>query len=291
MKIQRFVSIFMALLLGMTCTVSCGQNDETDDTIPGETESVSETPEETDSGMLPDDLDLQGQTIRVLHNDGVWNIGINHEEITGELLNDTIFETNTSVMEDLNFKFQFIPLDASDVAPVEEAFVAGDDSYEIVLAKQNKLPPLMLQNMFADLDDSSESYINYDAPWWYENFISEARVHKDQTFFLAGDASMGVMNLASFLVINTDLMNILGKDMNALYETVLDGKWTLDAYKQLISDVYIDENGDTTKVYAHAIQSAAAASAQLVDDLLNPVKNRHNGQHNLNCEIVDKKNV
>ena len=30
----------------------------------------------------------------------------------------------------------------------------------------------------------------------------------------------------------------------------------------------------TTKVYAHAIQSAAAASAEMMDDLLNPVKKR-----------------
>ena len=31
------------------------------------------------------------------------------------------------------------------------------------------------------------------------------------------------------------------------------------------------DSATTTKIYAHAIQSAAAASAQMMDDLLNPM--------------------
>ena len=179
---------------------------KTDETSQAETQAVSDTQNEADTvpvSSLPDDLNLQGQTIRVLHSDVSRNIGINHEETTGDLLNDTIYETNSSVMEDLNFKFQFIPLGAYDVVPVEEAYIAGDDSYEIVLGSQSTLPSLVVRNMFADLDSSSDSYIDYDAPWWYKNYIKEARVLEDKTFFLAGDASMGVMNKAYKLAIVT----------------------------------------------------------------------------------------
>ena len=246
MKKTKLVCLFTALILGTMSVVSCNQNTPTDETSSTETEVVSETQTEAAAApvsSLPDDLNLQGLTVRVLHGDDSRNIGINHEETTGDLLNDTIYETNSAVMEDLNFKFQFITF-TRDVTPIEEAYVAGDDSYEIVLGSQVSLPGLVVRNMLADLDSSSGSYIDFDAPWWYENYIEEARVHEDKTFFLAGDASMGVMNKASIMVVNTDLMEILGKDMDDLYETVLDGKWTFDAYNQLKADVYIDENGD-----------------------------------------------
>jgi len=244
---QHITALLLAAILTGSVLISCNQNAPADETSPAETQAVSEIQNEADTtpvSSLPDDLNLQGQTIRVLHSDVSRNIGINHEEMTGDLLNDTIYETNTAVMEDLNFTFQFITLSAYDVAPIEEAYVAGDDSYEIVLGSQATLPSLVVRNMFADLDSSSGSYIDYDAPWWYENYIKEARVHEDKTFFLAGDASMGVMNKASIMVVNTDLMEILNKDMDDLYKTVLDGKWTFDAYNQLIADVYVDENGD-----------------------------------------------
>ena len=36
------------------------------------------------------------------------------------------------------------------------------------------------------------------------------------------------------------------------------------------------DSATTTKIYAHAIQSAAAASARMMDNLLNPAECKHN---------------
>ncbi len=43
------------------------------------------------------------------------------------------------------------------------------------------------------------------------------------------------------------------------------------SWKDNPSNLGYADSATTTKIYAHAIQSAAAASAQMMDDLLNPM--------------------
>ena len=252
---NRTLALLLTLLMIAPSVIACS---ESTTNAPEETQPSAETPAaeevvteeepEEDARLeckVPADIDLGGETLGVLSfRDANNNYHISATETTGELLNDAVFSSNQLVMEELNFAFEFIDNGSVDPMNLQNAVAAGDEVYDIVYGTQWKVAPLVSQHIFANLNPSAGGYIDFDAPWWYDKYIDETEVDNTHTYFLAGDASPDIIRRSSMMILNTDMLTDVGRDVNDIYQTVLDGNWTYDAMSELVSTMYIDTNGD-----------------------------------------------
>ncbi len=254
---NRTLALLLTLLMIAPSVIACSESttnapEETQPQASAETPAAEDVPaeEETEADArleckVPADVDLGGETLGVLSfRDASNNYHISATETTGELLNDAVFAANQLVMEELNFAFDFIDNGSVDPMNLQNAVAAGDEVYDIVYGTQWKVAPLVSQHIFANLNPSAGGYIDYDAPWWYDKYIDETEVDNDHTYFLAGDASPDIIRRSSMMILNTDMLTDVGKDVNDIYQTVLDGNWTYDEMSSLVSTMYIDTNGD-----------------------------------------------
>ena len=252
---NRTLALLLTLLMIAPSVIACS---ESTTNAPEETQPSAETPAaeevvaeeepEEDARLeckVPADIDLGGETLGVLSfRDANNNYHISATETTGELLNDAVFSSNQLVMEELNFAFEFIDNGSVDPMNLQNAVAAGDEVYDIVYGTQWKVAPLVSQHIFANLNPSAGGYIDFDAPWWYDKYFDETEVDNTHTYFLAGDASPDIIRRSSMMILNTDMLTDVGRDVNDIYQTVLDGNWTYDAMSELVSTMYIDTNGD-----------------------------------------------
>lgn len=66
-------------------------------------------------------------------------------------------------------------------------------------------------------------------------------------YLLAGDISLSMLSYTSCMYFNKDAFtNVLKEDADSLYQTVLDGKWTMDLLHTYAENAYSDLNGNGT---------------------------------------------
>jgi len=249
---KRTAALLLALCMLPVSAVSCGsKGKESPETTPApettvQTEYVTETELEC---SVPEELTLQGETVSVLnfdyrHDPNFVNFLVSAEEFTGEILNDSVYNANTALMEDMDFIFEFIDNGGDANDNLVSAVTAGDDIYDIVYGTQFQIANLVSRNMLANLNASAGGYIDTEKPWWYSGYISESTVDDTHTYFLAGDLSPDILRMSSMMLLNMDLLTDLGGDVNEIYDTVLNGEWTYDAMSALAGHVYVDTDGD-----------------------------------------------
>ncbi len=256
MKTKRLIALILCILTAVSCFFSAGCGEKADenpadaavDTGSPETSPEEEGEDEEGEKLLecsvPESLKLNGESVRFLHFFATETFTINIEELTGELLNDAVVNSNQRVMEDLDCVFVHIENGGKNPATLTNARQAGDDVYEIVYGTQWTVAPVVVQHIFANLNRREGTYIDYDKPWWYGHYIREAMADNEHTYFLAGDASPDVFRRSSMLILNTDLLTDIGREVGDIYELVLDGRWTLDRWAEIVRGVYVDSNGD-----------------------------------------------
>lgn len=165
-------------------------------------------------------------------------------ESSGDIVYDAVYMRNIAVSERLNVKFNWIRGDVDwDVYPaaVEKAMLAGVTDYDIIFEENSRAFQHSLEGYFYNLLDAE--YLDYNQPWWYDDLMYEGSIDTSGRYFVTGDFALTTLFGASAVYFNKDIYtNTLG-DVNDLYQTVLDGKWTADVMMDLCRSVYSDVNG------------------------------------------------
>lgn len=84
-------------------------------------------------------------------------------------------------------------------------------------------------------------YIEPDQPWWAQSIVRNLTI-KDSLYFLCGDIVLTMLSTSYSMTINFSIAERY--NISDIYNTVLDGKWTIDKLYELSSLVYEDTNGD-----------------------------------------------
>ena len=254
MKLILF-KIFLAI---QACAIiflpACGGSDANDKNIKaseeqheanggGDDASAKTT---TEAKMIPDlpDVSFGGYEFTWLTHmtdDGNWVMGkprdLVAEEETGDAINDATYKRNSVIGEKYGVEFKMVPV-GDEVGILNKSVKAGDDIYDAVLIYNHNVSSVMSNDLL--LDTSQLPRIDFGKPWW-DSAVKEIAI-LGKNFFLAGDIIILDKESINVLFFNKNIMGNLG--MTFPYQSVLDGKWTFDAFDEYIKNGAKDLNGD-----------------------------------------------
>ncbi len=246
MNKTRLLSGILASLLLLGSLASCAETTETPDSTPADTKADAAVTEvETElTDELPDDLHYGGDEIVIIsrYREG-WTSGeIAVPELTGEDVNDAVYERNTTVEERLGVKIVSIEENNNDpgvvVNKVATTVKAGTHEYDIMAAACYQAVNQSLSGTFADLRKTD--YLDFEKPWWSQGF-NEVVEYQGAQYAVTGSMVLSLYRFAFVTVFNKDLFTDARQPF--LYEYVKDGTWTLDKQIELVP-LFHQDNGN-----------------------------------------------
>ena len=253
MKVMlRMLALLMACLMLSGLAVACDQSS----TPSGGTIGGSGLKDETldINGRLKDDLpaDLNygGEQISILHWSDTENPEFEQAEITGDNVRDAIYDRNMQIEDRLNVDLVFhgIPGNALNrvdfLKHVDNVYSAGGDDYDIIAAYTRQEATLAVQGYLVNLSAIKDSYIDLVKPWWPQQLVETVSFGNGDYYFVSGDMSTNVLYMMHMMYINKDMFSQL--QIPIPYNSVREGKWTMDKLIEITSDIYRDVDGDNT---------------------------------------------
>ena len=242
--LNRRAAFVLSLILTASASLSCqsgapANNDTTSDTTPADTTTLSaeEARQLIDDG-LPE-RDYGGEDFNITINT-YCESGFHAEELTGDVLSDSIYERNKAVEDRFNIKLNFISdAYATMQTTVQKSVLAGDDEYQLCAQHALMANPWVLSGILMNWYDVP--YVDFDKPWWSDSNVN------DLTYYGVNLLAVGDFSLTTIgrtYAIYYDKVHAESYQLPDMYQLVRDGKWTIDKLSELSKDIYSDLNMD-----------------------------------------------
>lgn len=225
--------IIIAMLISLA---SCGSGNQPADTAPSETTQV--TTEAAESFDVPE-LDFGGREFVILAcNEDVRYTYIEDVEMTGDTMDDAIYNRNRLTEEHLGIKLNVVDIDGIGMYdPVSKDVMSGDSEYDMVNPHiLRDISQMVTEELLADL--STFDYVDFSKSWWNSDFTDTLNLN-GKLYYASGD--MIVPN-ARVIVFNKQMME--DYKLPDIYEVINSGNWTLDKLGEYTKDAVRDANGD-----------------------------------------------
>lgn len=251
-----FAMLLAALLAAQIC--SCG-SDTSEDTTPtttagGSTETTTGAETEADPASIryTDTLEKQdfgGDTFRIYTSNSLnsWTLPttINYaEEMTGEVVNDALYNRDRWIEDNYNVKLDYTVVDNENpvdmAAAIGNSILAGDDEYDLVIEDVAETARILTTSGYVySLDEVNT--INLDAYYWFPELNDQLRIG-DSLYFAASPISPRFYGSVYVYLFNRDLAEDL--QLENIYDLVQNGGWTLDKMIEMSRLAYTDLDGD-----------------------------------------------
>lgn len=255
-KTQRLLACLCAILMTTAPLLSCaGDQKETEtvntaDTTGADTAMETEEtgPATDENGYLCDDLpelDFGGETVNLLYWSDVENQEFIAEELTGEVVNDAIYQRNTTVEDRLNIRYNWIGTPGNGgsidkyVGKVRDSHTAGDNSYDVLASYSRSIAGCLVNGLLTNLE--SAAYLDYEKPWWPDNLLEESTIN-GHLYFVSGDISTNALHMMYCVYFNKQILEDFG--LQSPQELVAENQWTIDKMIEMTDGTYIDLNGN-----------------------------------------------
>lgn len=256
--IRKITSLFLALVIIQISAIACGDTDSGINSAPetsSETTAAAETTAadgETDRSQikdnLPDDLDFEGQEVRILYrSDGAFlDQEIFSDTDTGEVVDTAIYRRNMSVEERLNIKIVPIGIKcdihsgAEVSSKVKKSVTSGSDDYDIAANHMSQMTPLAVSGMYTNL--MALDYLDFDQPWWATDFMKNLTIY-DKCYMMAGDIGLSMIESTYILYYNKVIYENYFPG-TSMYDIINNNIWIIDKMAELSRTVYSDLNGN-----------------------------------------------
>ncbi len=232
---RKYDTKWTALLLaaGMLCLSACGgsSGDTTTTTAPEGTSDTAPAEEEYDFG----DYDFEEREFSILNFDSIWNtyVRLDFDSVTGEVLDDAVYNRNRRIEEKLNFKLKEIKQEYTSTTVlmemVNQSVMADDGDYDAAYLPIYYQPGILAANCLIDL--KTLPGLQLDQPWW-DHDLNDSLTIEDKLFMASGPLHLQTLDLAWVLLFNQDMFDDLG--LAYPYDLVREGKWTLDKFEEYV---------------------------------------------------------
>ncbi|MBQ3638581.1 MAG: hypothetical protein II953_09485, partial [Clostridia bacterium] len=252
MKTKKFLTLALLLCLLLPAVCACadssgGKDADTPAETPGNADpsAAAEPEEDADpyayarekfDAVAPADYEGADFTIPTQAATGNSEKEIWVEELTGDVVNDAVFNRNMSVNERFNCN---IALTAGDVnSIVRQAVTSGDGAYKIAFPNMATAASLAQQGFL--LDYMKLDGLNLTDAWWDQGTL--AMQIEGRVFFMNGDINYLDNDVTYIQLFNKKLIADVGLDVP--YDLVREGRWTIDNFREMCMNVTTDLDGD-----------------------------------------------
>ena len=238
---KKLITLFLltALLLQ---TAACGSGGAGDETTSSGSDNSS-APEETTSYLDNfKDLKFDGQTLTIIAQHQTAQPNVPPDEQTGEVVDDALYNRDRKVEEMLGIKIEYDVYDDRGQlrTNVQNAITAQDDTYDLILTSMaDGLNTLAPEGYLLDLNRLTS--LSLDSEWWSRSCQSNLSFNGKQ-YITSGPISLAYYYAPCVIAFNQRLCDEY--QIPNLYETVIDGKWTIDKFAEITKDVAQDINSD-----------------------------------------------
>ena len=243
---KNLALILAALILLTSVSCSAATDNSTNETEAPAVDTVQTEPSETlvestIENLLPAE-NFGGRDFRISCN-SKYSYEMSVEEMTGDVCNDAVFKRNAKIEDLYNVKIvpkitTFVGND-THVTEVINTITAGVDEYDLTGVYTYLAGRAVLQGCYHSW--SHVPVVDFSKKWWVQSANEAFSIGGDR-YVAVGDLSITTLLLSYGVFFNQNL----AADYNLpdLYETVLNGEWTIDKLRTLSADIYKDTNGD-----------------------------------------------
>lgn len=247
---KKGIVILLALLLLAQTGCSSGTT-ETENKSGETTTTVTETVETKETPEVPD-ADYGGTTFDILAcgnwaQDWTEIYEFQAEELTGEAINDAVYNRNLKVADKFNVEINEIHhMGNADGGTgkglkfVQQSVQAADNLYDLALICSYDCSTLAAGGYLLDMM-TDVPYIDLTKSWWDQKAVQDLAIGK-KMYYSTGDITM-IDNECTFCILFNKQM-IEDYDLDDPYTLVKDGTWTIDKFVDMASQVSVDTNGD-----------------------------------------------
>ncbi len=245
MKRLTAVLLLLSMLAGTFagCSDSGANSDEPaadNTTVTPSAEEVAEEEETVLTDGLPE-TNMGGFELNILHHSQEWLAWANNvleaEELTGEILNDAIYNRTDVLQERFNAKIMTEARADVGADVISQLAMSGDTSYDLCMMYDLRITGAI--QYLADMQDLP--YIALDQPWW-NPYASSIFVIGDKQYAASGNFSLSVLSRAGGYAFNQNIVSEL--NLTSPYEYVKNNQWTIDNMYKMADAANLDINGD-----------------------------------------------
>ncbi|MBQ4290668.1 MAG: hypothetical protein II719_05685 [Clostridia bacterium] len=161
---------------------------------------------------------------------------LSSEGLTGEVVNDAVYNRNLMVEEKFNLRFQ---IEKSEIR-CDEPILAGEP-IDLVLASGTVLAETALSGVYENM--SSIPYLDLTAEYWSPRCL-EGTVVDSLVFMMPSDICLDPLVHTGILFFNKRILS--ENDLENPYDMVRQNTWTLENFLNLVRSVHKDLNGNGT---------------------------------------------
>lgn len=259
----RTLSMLLALVLLLPAAVACSKSGEeekatttavttvADGNEAGTTTTVAETepPVPADDELLLDKTQrFDGETLNMMIRQE-YQTEFMTEHVTGDVINDTAYNRDLKIAEDLGIVINYIPVAQGSKNETYNNTIRNDvlssaKEFDVTASYAYYTTALSTEGLFYNWQDVKN--VDLTRVWWgARSGMADQLTINGKLYLISGDASFLYTQKAFAVFFNKTMLennNIVKSD--DLYQLVHDGKWTLDKLIEYSSSLSTDLDGN-----------------------------------------------
>jgi len=243
-KTLSITCILASMLLSMA---ACG---DTDTPITGDTAATPdpETTAEEVLTFLPEGIDYGGEEYVILDgqassfNDGESEVTYKLDDIeTGDIIAEAVYERTRLAEETLNIRIVNEQVFWDQLgSTISKSVSAGDSSFEAIIGRLSQLSMIVPNGCLLDLN--AIETLNLTNEWWDPQVNTSMTVGGKQCI-ASGSINYYDDYSITGMAFNKKLFAMY--DIAEPYDLVREGKWTFEAFYEIVNNAAQDINGDS----------------------------------------------
>lgn len=237
---------------------SADTSEDTSEDTSAETNDATES--ETAEIETSGEADRKGKEFRILSATRApagmasSNCFLEGEQNTAGTINEAVHERNTAVELELDVALTFSHADAdkSDIqSEIKRLVMSGTDAYDLVISELLPFASLANDGTFRNILSSEFTGFDFEnKPYWYKEYMDDLRLVNGYEYLLAGDFFIDVLRSSHLLLFNKEMYrDHYRRDPGEVFEWVLNYEWTYEKLNGIITDMYLDKNGNSRRDY------------------------------------------
>ncbi len=249
-NMKRTLSLLLALLtllsVLLTAVACADSGEDSEETTAANNSAETEAESKLSAYESIPKENLGGEFVICSRDDMIDDFWI--EELSGDLLEDSIYERNKILENDFGVKVIAVEGGGYDqVNNTMKLQATGNlDEFDLYIGHKYSYNSCVVNNYCYNM--ASIDTMDLEAEWWdkgcYENLSFDGK-----TYVMIGDINPQSMVISSCFVFNKRMLTEMGKSIDELNELATNGGWTLDKLSEYTNNVTFDLNGDGTIEY------------------------------------------